>query len=50
MSVPSDPKVFERLRDLGVQRVAQWLPSGPRPRVEAALEKWETAIAEYNPE
>jgi probable F420-dependent oxidoreductase len=50
MSVPSDPKVFERLRDLGVQRVAQWLPSGPRPRVEAALEKWEAAIAEYNPE
>ncbi len=50
MSVPSDPKVFERLRDLGVQRVAQWLPSGPRPRVEAALEKWEQAIAEYNPE
>jgi probable F420-dependent oxidoreductase len=50
MSVPSDPKVFARLRDLGVQRVAQWLPSGPRPRVEAALEKWEAAIAEYNPE
>ena len=34
----------------GVQRVEQWLPSGPRPRVEAALEKWEAAIAEYNPE
>jgi probable F420-dependent oxidoreductase len=50
MSVPSDAKVFERLRDLGVQRVAQWLPSGPRPRVEAALEKWEKAIVEYNPE
>jgi probable F420-dependent oxidoreductase len=50
MSVPADPKVFERLRDLGVQRVARWLPSGPRARVEAALEKWESAITEYSPE
>lgn len=50
MSVPADPAVFERLRDAGVHRVAQWLPSGPRWRVEQALETWERAIAEYHPE
>ena len=50
MSVPADPKVFERLRDAGVRRVAHWLPSGPRFRVERALDTWEAAIAEYNPE
>jgi alkanesulfonate monooxygenase SsuD/methylene tetrahydromethanopterin reductase-like flavin-dependent oxidoreductase (luciferase family) len=50
MSVPADPAIFERLREAGVRRVAQWLPSGPRWRVEQALEKWERAIAEYHPE
>jgi hypothetical protein len=50
MSVPADPKVFERLREAGVRRVAQWLPSGPRSRVERAMDTWEAAIAEYNPE
>jgi probable F420-dependent oxidoreductase len=50
MSVPADPRVFERLRDAGATRVAQWLPSGPRSRVERALDAWEAAIAEYNPE
>jgi alkanesulfonate monooxygenase SsuD/methylene tetrahydromethanopterin reductase-like flavin-dependent oxidoreductase (luciferase family) len=50
MSVPADPKVFEQLRDAGVRRVARWFPSGPRARVEQAFDKWEAAIAEYNPE
>jgi probable F420-dependent oxidoreductase len=50
MSVPADPKVFERLRAAGVQRVSQWLPSGPRSRVERAMDTWEAAIADYNPE
>jgi hypothetical protein len=48
--VPADPKVFEKLRQAGVQRVARWFPSGPRWRLEQALEAWEKAIAEYNPE
>jgi hypothetical protein len=50
MSVPADPKVFEKLREAGVERVARWFPSGPRWRLEQALEEWEKAIAEYNPE
>ena len=50
MAVPADPKVFERLREAGVRRVAQWLPSGPRSRIERALDGWESAIGEYNPE
>jgi len=50
MSVPADPAVFEKLREAGVRRVAQWLPSGPRWQVEQALETWERAIAEYGPE
>jgi probable F420-dependent oxidoreductase len=50
MSVPANPTVFERLRDAGVRRVAQWLPSGPRSRVERALDDWEAAITEYSPE
>jgi probable F420-dependent oxidoreductase len=50
MSVPADPKVFEVLREAGVQRVARWFPSGPRWRLEQALEEWDKAIAEYNPE
>ena len=49
MSVPADPKVFEKLREAGVRRVARWFPSGPRWRLEQALEEWEKAIAEYNP-
>jgi probable F420-dependent oxidoreductase len=50
ISVPADPKVFERLAEAGVRRVAQWLPSGPRSRVERALDEWEAAIADFYPE
>ena len=50
MSVPADAKVFQKLREAGVTRVARWFPSGPRWRLEQALEEWETAIAEYSPE
>jgi alkanesulfonate monooxygenase SsuD/methylene tetrahydromethanopterin reductase-like flavin-dependent oxidoreductase (luciferase family) len=50
ISVPADPRVFEQLRSAGVRRVATWLPSGPRSRVEPALDEWEAAIAEYSPE
>ena len=49
MSVPADPKVFEKLREAGVKRVARWFPSGPRWRLEQAMEEWEKAITEYNP-
>ncbi|GAA1898387.1 TIGR03619 family F420-dependent LLM class oxidoreductase [Asanoa iriomotensis] len=50
MTVPADPKVFAALRDAGVRRVARWLPSGPKSRVERAFDEWEAAISEYNPE
>jgi alkanesulfonate monooxygenase SsuD/methylene tetrahydromethanopterin reductase-like flavin-dependent oxidoreductase (luciferase family) len=50
ISVPADPRVFERLRELGVRRAACWLPSGPWSVVEPALDRWERAIADFNGE
>jgi len=50
LSVPADPAVLERLRELGVRRASRWLPSGPRSVVEAALDRWERAIADANGE
>jgi probable F420-dependent oxidoreductase len=47
LGAPADPKVFEELERGGIEHVAHWLPSGPRSRVERALEQWETAISEY---
>ncbi len=46
MSAPTDPGKLEELAELGVSRVAHWLPSGTRSVVEPALERWERAIAE----
>jgi probable F420-dependent oxidoreductase len=46
IGVPADPRELERLRDAGVRRAVRWLPTGPRGPVEAALERWEEAIAE----
>ncbi len=42
MSVPADPKVFEKLREAGVKRVARWFPSagaGNRITTEPKKEK-----------
>ncbi|MEV0715517.1 LLM class F420-dependent oxidoreductase [Asanoa sp. NPDC050611] len=50
MTVPPDAKVLAQLRDAGVRRVALWLPSGPRSRVERAFDEWEAALTELNPE
>ena len=46
MSAPADPAKLEELAELGVSRVAHWLPSGKRSALEPALERWEAAIAE----
>ena len=46
MSAPASPAKLEQLAELGVSRVARWLPSGKRSVVEPALERWEKAIAE----
>ncbi|MEU4420433.1 LLM class F420-dependent oxidoreductase [Actinoplanes sp. NPDC024001] len=47
LSTPSDPRVLEQLAEAGVHRASAWLPSGPWSAIEADLEKWERAIAEF---
>ncbi len=46
MGVPADATVLARCETLGVSRVPHWLPSSGRGPVQAALERWESAIAE----
>ena len=50
MGVPADPNVLHRCREAGVSRVAHWLPSANRGRVEHALEQFEDAFAQINGE
>jgi probable F420-dependent oxidoreductase len=50
MGLRADPRHLERCEAEGVTRVTHWLPSGGRSHVERALERWESAIAEYNGE
>ena len=50
MSVPADVKALGRMRDAGVSRVVRWVPSAGRSRIEAELERFETAVAELNGE
>jgi probable F420-dependent oxidoreductase len=50
ISVPPDPAVLEVLRDAGARRVVHWIPSAGRSVVEAALDRWESAIAELTGE
>ena len=50
MGVPADSAVLGRLRDAGARRVVHWIPSAGRSVVEAALERWESAIAELTGE
>ena len=45
MGVPADPAKLAELQDAGFRRVVHWIPSGNRSVVEAALARWETAIA-----
>jgi probable F420-dependent oxidoreductase len=47
MSAPADPAVLERCERLGVARLLYWLPSNGQGPIEAALERWESAIAEF---
>lgn len=50
MGVPADPAVLERCARAGVARVTHWLPSAGRGPVEAALGRWESAIADLHGE
>jgi probable F420-dependent oxidoreductase len=50
LGMPADPHELERVRDAGARRALHWLPAGSRSTVEAALERWEAAIAQLNGE
>ena len=50
IGVPPDARVLGLLHDAGARRVVHWVPSGNRSVVEAALERWEAAIAELTGE
>jgi len=50
MGVPADPAALEALQEAGFARVAHWIPSANHSVVEAALERWEAAIAQLNGE
>jgi probable F420-dependent oxidoreductase len=50
MGVPADARRLEPLLEAGFRRVVHWIPSGNRAVVEAALARWESAIAELNGE
>ncbi|MBS1887862.1 MAG: LLM class F420-dependent oxidoreductase [Actinobacteria bacterium] len=47
---PADPAVLEQLRGGGCRRAIHWLQSGGRDQVEAALDAWDGAIAEFTGE
>lgn len=50
MGAPAKPAVLDEFAKAGVRRVVRWIPSAGRAPVEAALDRWETAIAELNGE
>ncbi len=50
MGAPAKPAVLEELERAGVRRVVRWIPSAGRAPVEAALERWEAAVAELHGE
>jgi probable F420-dependent oxidoreductase len=50
MGVPADPAVLESFEDAGFRRAVHWLPSAARGPVEAALDRFEAAVAEMHGE
>ncbi len=50
MGVPAEASALEELRLAGCRRVVHWIPSTGLTRVEQALERWESAIAELTGE
>ncbi len=50
MSAPSDAAVLERLQQAGCRRAVHWVPSAGPGVVEAALQQWEAAIAQFRGE
>jgi probable F420-dependent oxidoreductase len=45
MGAPAKPEVLEQLEQAGISRVVRWIPSAAKGPVEAALERWEGAVA-----
>jgi hypothetical protein len=50
MGVPADPRAIEPFEEAGFRRVLHWLPSAHRSEVESALDRYETAIADFHGE
>jgi len=50
MGAPADAAVLGQLQDAGCRRVVHWIPSTGLAKVESALERWESAIAEVTGE
>jgi probable F420-dependent oxidoreductase len=50
MGAPANAAVLEELQSAGCRRVVHWVPSAGRSGVERALERWESAIAEFTGE
>ncbi|HET9093962.1 MAG TPA: LLM class F420-dependent oxidoreductase [Solirubrobacteraceae bacterium] len=50
LSAPADPSALEALDAAGCRRASHWVPSGQRSTVEAALERWERAVARFTGE
>ena len=50
MGAPAKPAVLEQLEQAGVRRVVRWIPSANLAPVEAALDRWEQAVAELHGE
>jgi hypothetical protein len=50
MGARNDAAALEGLREAGCRRVVRWIPSTHKSGIEAALEKWESTVAELNGE
>jgi probable F420-dependent oxidoreductase len=50
MGAPAKPAVLEQFEKAGVRRVVRWIPSAGLGPIEAALDRWESAIAELHGE
>ncbi len=50
MGVPADARVIAEFEEAGFRRAIHWLPSAGRGPVEAALDKFESAVAEAHGE
>ena len=50
MGVPAEAATLEQLQQAGCRRVVHWIPSAGLARVEHALERWESAVAELTGE